>query len=103
VGTKRKRGSAVVWTPPEQQYGANLSRQCRGAISIARQVQVRGWSESPERAVQQLHWRAGAFAGPDGRSRWRRADAVKSMSYRVRRKEVGMVSNQMEADRHAQE
>jgi hypothetical protein len=53
--------------------------------------------------VPQAHQRAGAIAGPAGRPRRRRADDVKSESDRVRRKEMGMVSNQMEAGRHAQE
>jgi hypothetical protein len=53
--------------------------------------------------VPQAHRRAGAFAGPAGRPRRRRADDAKSESDRVRGKEVGMVSNQMEAGQHAQE
>jgi hypothetical protein len=53
--------------------------------------------------VPQSHLRAGAFAGPAGRPRRRRADETKSELDRVRGKEVGMVSNQMEAGRHAQE
>jgi hypothetical protein len=44
-----------------------------------------------------------AFADPAGRPRRRREDDAKSESDRVRGKEVGMVSNQMEAGRHAQE
>jgi hypothetical protein len=52
--------------------------------------------------VPQSYRRAGAFAGPAGRPRRRRADAVKSESDRVRGKEVGMVFNQMEAGRQAQ-
>jgi hypothetical protein len=39
------------------------------------------------------HRRAGAFAGPAGRPRRRRADDTKSESNRVSGKEVGMVSN----------
>jgi hypothetical protein len=53
--------------------------------------------------VPQSHRRAGAFAGPASRPGRRRADAAKSESDRVRGKEVGMVSNQMEAGRHAEE
>jgi hypothetical protein len=44
-----------------------------------------------------------AFAGPAGRPRRGRAEELKSESDRVRGKEVGMVSNKMEAGRHAQE
>jgi hypothetical protein len=58
-------------------------------------------SESPERTVvPHSHRRAGAFAS---RPRRRRADDVKSESDRVRGEKVGMVSNQMEAGRLAQE
>jgi hypothetical protein len=53
--------------------------------------------------VPQSHRRAGAFAGPAGRPRRRRADETTSESDRIRGKEVGMVSNQLEAGRHAQE
>jgi hypothetical protein len=65
---------------------------------------VRGSSESPERTVvPQSHRRVGAFASPVGRPRRRRVVVAKTESDRVRGREVGMVSNQMEADRHAQE
>jgi hypothetical protein len=53
--------------------------------------------------VLQSHRMAGAFASLTGRPRRRRADDTKSESDRVRGKEVGMVSNHMEAGRHAQE
>jgi hypothetical protein len=53
--------------------------------------------------VPQSHRKAGAFAGPAGWTRRRRADETKYESERVRGKEVVMVSNQMEACRHAQE
>jgi hypothetical protein len=43
------------------------------------------------------------FAGPAGKPRRRRAKEVNSKSDRVKGEEVGMVSNQMEAGRHAQE
>jgi hypothetical protein len=45
----------------------------------------------------------GGVRRPGCRPRQRQADDTKSESDRVSGKEVGMVSNQMEAGRHAQE
>jgi hypothetical protein len=108
VVKKRMGGSAVVWTPTLAAIRRQLdvTKSGRDVRCRARQVQVRGWSASPGRtAVPQPHRRMGAFAGPAGRPRWRRADDTKSESEsdRARGKEVGMMSNQMEAGRHAQQ
>jgi hypothetical protein len=63
VGKKRKGGSAVVWTPAQAAIRRQLvvTKSWRDVRCRARQVQVRGWSESPGRTlVPQSHRRAGA-------------------------------------------
>jgi hypothetical protein len=65
---------------------------------------VREWSGSFGRTEnEQAHRTGGEFAGPAGRPSRRRAEEVHSESERVSGKEVGIVSNQTEAGRHAQE
>jgi hypothetical protein len=54
-------------------------------------------------ANPQAHRTGGAFAGPAGRLSQRRVKEVHSESERVSGKEVGILLNQTEAGRHAQE
>jgi hypothetical protein len=103
VGRKQKGSSAVVWSLARAPMPRQLfeTRSWHDVRCRARQVQVRGFSGSPGSMVDpQSHRRAGAFAG---RPMQRRAEEVKSELDRVTGMEVGMVSNQMEAGRHAQE
>jgi hypothetical protein len=81
-----------------------LTKSRRDVRCWARQGQVSEWSGPSERTANpQAHRTRGAFAGPAGRPSWRRVEEVYSESERVSGQEVGSVSNQTEAGRHAKE